>query len=134
MREAVARFLQQVDFEAVILHEQASRGATIIEKIEANSDVGFAVVLLSDDDVGGKSADELQPRARQNVVLELGYFIALLKRDRVCALKLGNVEVPSDIGGIVYVEFDKAEGWKRALTRELDAAGYEIDFRKANRA
>ncbi len=70
-RETVARFLNNIGFEPVILNEQANKGRTIIEKVEANSDVGFAVVLLTPDDVGrANSATELEPRARQNVLLE----------------------------------------------------------------
>lgn len=129
-REAVARHVERLGFEPVILHEQASQGRTIIEKIEANSDVGFAVILLTADDVGARKGDEdnLQGRARQNVVLELGYFIAKLGRSRICALKRGDIEVPSDFGGVVYVTFDDAGGWKETLGRELEAAGFQIDW------
>lgn len=85
-RETVARFLGNIGFEPIILHEQASRGRTVIEKGEAHSDVGFAVVLLTPDDMGRSVTEtDLEPRARQNVLLELGYFIAKLGRDRVCA-------------------------------------------------
>jgi predicted nucleotide-binding protein len=129
-REAVARYVERLGFEPIILHEQASQGMTIIEKIEANSDVGFAVVLLTADDVGARKGEEhrLRDRARQNVVLELGYFIAKLTRSRVCALKRGDTEVPSDFGGVVYVTFDDAGGWKEMLGRELEAAGFQIDW------
>src|SRR5207244_1787432 len=84
MKEAVARFLQTLEIEPVILHEQASRGRTVIEKIEDNSDVGFAIVLMSPDDVGAAASEStsLQPRARQNVILELGYFLGKLERNR----------------------------------------------------
>ena len=103
MREAIARFLERLDFEAIILHEQASSGDTVIEKVEHNTDVSYAVVLLSPDDVGAArdAKDELQPRARQNVVLELGYFIGKLGRSHVCPIKRGAVEIPSDLDGVV---------------------------------
>ena len=128
-RETVARFITTIGLEPVILHEQASRGRTVIEKVEANSDVGFAVVLLTPDDLGrAKGASELEPRARQNVLLELGYFIAKLGRDRVCALKRGHVEVPSDFAGVVWEEMDVNGGWKQGLGRELEAAGQSIDW------
>lgn len=127
-REAVARFLEKIGFEAIILHEQANQGRTIIEKIEAHGEVGFAVVLLTPDDVGGTKDSELHPRSRQNVILELGYFIGRLGRSRVCALKRGNVEIPSDFGGVVYETFDDTGGWKRALGQELQAAGFNIDW------
>jgi len=133
-RETVARFLGNIGFEPIILHEQASRGKTVIEKVEANSDVGFAVVLLTPDDMGRARGDaDLEPRARQNVLLELGYFIAKLGRDRVCALKRGDVVIPSDFAGVVWTEWDPAGAWKSALGKELQAAGHEVDWNKVMR-
>ena len=97
----VARFVERLGFQAIILHEQVSRNRTVIEKFEANSDVSFAIVLLTPDDEGGKKGDPAKPRARQNVVLELGYFVGRLGRDKVCALKRGEVEIPSDFNGVI---------------------------------
>lgn len=131
-REAVARYLAGLDFEPIILHEQVNQGRTIIEKFEHHADVGFAIVLLTPDDEGSaKGQAASRPRARQNVILELGYFIGRLGRERVVALKGGDLEVPSDILGVVWTEFDAAGGWKVALGKELKAAGYEIDWNKA---
>ena len=129
-RQNVARFVERIGFEAVILSEQPNQGRTIIEKIEAHSDVSFAVVLLTPDDVGGKAADSLQPRARQNVLLELGYFIARLGRDRVCTLAKGGLEIPTDFAGVVWEPLDDAGAWRTALARELKAAGYPVDWNK----
>ncbi|MCA8263601.1 TIR domain-containing protein [Burkholderia multivorans] len=134
-RESVARFLEKIEFEPIILHEQASRNRTVMEKIEDNSEVGFAVVLLTPDDLGrGVSEPDLRPRARQNVLLELGYFIGRLGRDRVCALKRGDIEIPSDYLGVVWVSIDESGGWKQALGKELQAAGHEIDWNRVMRA
>jgi predicted nucleotide-binding protein len=133
-RETVARYIGSIGFEPIILHEQANRGRTVIEKVEAHSDAGFAIVLLTPDDVGRAKADiDLEPRARQNVLLELGYFIAKLGRDRVCALKRGEVVIPSDFAGVVWTEMDATGGWKAALGRELEAAGHHIDWNKVMR-
>lgn len=129
-RQTVARFIEKIGFEAVILSEQASQGRTIIEKIEAHTDVGFAIILLTEDDVGGKTAESLCPRARQNVLLELGYFIAKLTRQRVCTLRKGDVEIPTDFAGVVWETLDDGGAWKTALARELKAASYEIDWNK----
>lgn len=129
-RQTVARFIERIGFEAIILSEQANQGRTVIEKIEANGDVGFAVVLLTPDDVGGKDVNSLRPRARQNVLLELGYFIALLSRKRVCALAKGDLEIPTDFAGVVWEPLDDGGAWKTALARELKAAGYPIDWNK----
>lgn len=128
-REATARFLARVGLEPVILHEQASRGRTIIEKVEANCDVGFAVVLLTPDDEGrALGAEALESRARQNVLLELGYFLARLGRENVCTLKRGDLEIPSDFAGVVWSTMDPNGAWKQELAKELAAAGYEIDW------
>jgi len=130
-RETVARFIEQLGLTAVILHEQANRGMTIPEKLIAHGDVGFAVVLLTPDDVGrAKGEIEDKPRARQNAVLELGYFVGRLGRDKVCALLKGDIEMPSDFVGTVYVKWDSAGAWKMTLAKEMDAAGYNIDFNK----
>jgi Predicted nucleotide-binding protein containing TIR-like domain len=130
-RESVARFLEKIGLEAIILHEQANRGRTIIEKVEANGDVGFAVVLLTPDDQGRARGGALELRARQNVLLELGYFIGRLGRERVCALKRGELVVPSDFAGVVWETMDEGGGWKMALARELQAVGYSVDLNKA---
>jgi predicted nucleotide-binding protein len=131
-REAVARFIQALRFQPIILHEKANEGRTVIEKVEAHGDVGFAVVLLTPDDEGCVKGGTPGPRARQNVILELGYFIGRLGRKRVCALKRGELEIPSDFGGVVYEPFDAAGGWKLAIARELRAAGFEIDWNKVH--
>lgn len=133
-REAVARFLERLGFRPIILHEQANRGRTVIEKVEAHSDVGFAVIILTPDDMGSLKGEEPQPRARQNVLLELGYFIGKLTRKRVCTLKAGELEIPSDWRGVVDEPYDAAGGWRQTLARELEAADYEIDWNRVMRS
>jgi len=130
-REMVVRFLEKIDFEVIILHEQANRGRTVIEKVEVHGDVSFAVVLLTPDDEGCKIGGSPQPRARQNVILELGYFIGRLGRSKVCALTKSNVEIPSDFAGVVYEPLDGQ--WRNALARELEDAGFEIDWKTVSR-
>lgn len=131
VQQSVARCIERLGFEAVILNEQANGGQTIIEKLEANANVGFAVVLLTGDDVGRAARDvELRTRARQNVVLELGYFLAKLGRSNVCALHEAGVEIPSDIMGVVYIPLDSGEGWKYRMAKELQAAGYAVDLNR----
>jgi predicted nucleotide-binding protein len=126
MESQVARFLEKLKLTPVILHEQANQGKTIIEKFERHSsDVGFAVVLLSPDDTGSAKGGTPSPRARQNVVLELGYFIGKLGRDRVCALHAGEVELPSDLHGVVWVPY--SGDWKLKLIQELKAADIAIN-------
>lgn len=128
----VAEFIQQITGERpVILNEQADSGLTVIEKFEAHaSEAGFIAVLLTADDVGGvKDSINLQPRARQNVVFEFGYFIGKLGRGRVVALYEGGVELPSDVSGMLYTSL--AGNWHTKLAKELRAAGIEVDLGKA---
>lgn len=157
--------LTAFDLHPIILHEQPSGSRTIVEKLEKYSNVNFAFVILTPDDVGGASkeySDILQEassvinkslqgkakssesaimltksikrmrylmreRARQNVVLEFGYFVGKIGRDKVCCLLKGDVERPSDMDGIVYVPFEKSVNEAReTIAQELRAAGYEI--------
>lgn len=141
LKAQVARFVGELDLEPVVLSEQASGGSqTIIEKIEEHDEVGFAVVLLTPDDVGtAKTAieeaedeeaavDALNHRARQNVVFEMGYFMARLGRERVVGLYKGDLELPSDYQGVVYIDADNEAEWQRDLALELREAGLEVDL------
>ncbi len=129
LKERVARFLERLDLEPIILHEQVNGGLTIIEKFEKNSDVNFAIVLMTPDDLGNSknNFEHLNPRARQNVILELGYFLGKLGRENVCALIKGNIERPSDYDGVVYIAVDEQDGWKLLLAKELKQANLNFD-------
>jgi len=159
--------LKRFRLNPIILHEQPSGSRTIVEKLEKHSDVGYAFVILTPDDVGcfnievskslqsivgtlqnlveaytvikhkgplkrvrdelSKVASSFKPRARQNVVLEFGYFIGFLGRDRVCCLYKGDVELPSDMHGIVYVPFKESVNEARdMIIKELRAVGYDV--------
>jgi predicted nucleotide-binding protein len=132
-RESVARFLEKIGCEAVILHELPSKGKTIFQKFTTYSSVDFAVVLLTGDDQGGRvgvSWRDQKKRARQNVILELGFFLAALGPDKVCPLYEHDVELPSDYAGVGWVPLDSSEKWKTLLARELESAGIRIDSKK----
>ena len=124
-KDMVARFLEHLGLEPVILAERPSQGRTIIEKFEQHAQVGFAIALLTPEDAGSLQGNEdnLNPRARQNVIFELGFFIGRIGRERVCALTKGGVEIPSDYSGVVYIPFDDFGGWKEKLVQELLTAG-----------
>lgn len=129
-----ARFLEKLGQKVTILREMPNGGRTIIEKFEQYSNVGFAVVLLTADDLGGPKAldsKEFQMRARQNVILELGYFLGRLGRSRVCALHVAGVEIPSDYSGVAFVRLDENGAWRFELARELKAAGIPVDMNNA---
>ena len=128
LKHSVARIVEKQGIEAVILSEQANQGRTIFEKFEANSDVGGAICLFTADDVGkAKDAASESSRARQNVVLETGYFMGKLGRDHVVILADSGIEIPSDLSGVVYTN---TSNWEIGLLKELKAMGYEVDFSK----
>jgi predicted nucleotide-binding protein len=143
--------LTEFGLNPVVLHEQPSGSRTIVEKLEKYSDVGYAFVILTPDDRGCEAksgsipwpmsissqitSKQLillylqthKPRARQNVVLEFGFFMGLLGRDRVCCLHKGNVELPSDMHGIVYIPFQESiTECREKIIKELKAIGYGI--------
>jgi len=143
LKTRVARVLEKTgEHPITILHEQANEGSrTIIEKFEHHAaQVDYAVVLLTADDVGGMAGQagiapdgpdgQLRPRARQNVVLELGYFAGSLGRGRVSVLYEEDVEMPSDYTGVAYTPLDPGGRWEASLLRELRAAGLSFDLNK----
>ena len=128
LKEAVARIIEKQGIDAVILFEQANQGKTIIEKFEDYSYVGGAVCLFTADDLGkSKDADDDCFRARQNVVFETGYFIGKLGRDHIVILADEDIEMPSDLSGVVRTNTDN---WKFELLKELKTMGYEIDLNR----
>lgn len=127
----VDAFLLRVGLYPIILRSMPSSGKTIIEKIESYSNVQFAVCLLTPDDEGcsRRSNAASRPRARQNVVLELGYFIGRLGRERVHVLHRGDIELPSDYHGVVYTATDVPNiDWRVALCKEMRASGLPVDI------
>jgi predicted nucleotide-binding protein len=131
------RFLRELGLIPVVLHREVDQGKTIIEKFEQHSDVGYAFILLTPNEISFPSTEnDLEDsrrtkkyRTRPNVIFEFGYFIARLGRDRVCCLHKGNVEVPSDIDGLVYKKVDESiDSQGLAIIRELKAAGYQINM------
>jgi predicted nucleotide-binding protein len=135
MKQNVARTLSKLGLDPIILHEKPNQGRTIIEKFTEYSNVSFAVVLLSPDDVGGSRSTapaDLKPRARQNVILELGYFLGRLGRARVVALyrQSEGFEMPSDYSGVLFVPYDDAGRWQFDLLKELKTSGYAVDANK----
>lgn len=131
-KQEVSRFIESLGLDAIILHEQASSGMTIIEKIEHYSNnADFAVVLYTACDKGRGAFETnvaARDRARQNVVFEHGYLMAKLGRKNVCSLVKGKIETPNDIDGVVYVPLDDPGAWKSKLINELKACGYLLGY------
>ncbi len=128
LKESIARVIEAQGIKPIILSEQVNKGKTIIEKIEDNTDVNAAIILLTDDDVGRDSNDEdCKPRPRQNVVFEAGYFMATLGRKNIIIVADDNIEIPSDLQGIVYTS---KSDWKIEVCKELKEIGFKIDFNK----
>ncbi len=131
-KQEVARFIEKIGLESIILHEQASMNKTIIEKIEHyTKEADFAIILYTPCDKGRGALEtkvEARDRARQNVVFEHGYLMARIGRKNVCALVKGKIETPSDIDGIIYTQLDEFGGWKSKLIMELKACGYKVEL------
>jgi predicted nucleotide-binding protein len=129
-----ARWLERFGLDVVILREQPNAGRTIIEKFVEFSNVAFAIILLTGDDRGGPidlPCENQKLRARQNVILELGFFLGKLGRKRVCVLYQEGVEIPSDYAGVLFVPIDNTGAWRLTLARELKAAELSIDLNLA---
>ncbi|WP_044470173.1 TIR domain-containing protein [Mannheimia massilioguelmaensis] len=131
----VERFVHEIGLIPIVLHRQTNEGQTIIEKFEKNSDVGFAFILLTPDEISytvdqkdkSDSERKVEFRARPNVIFEFGYFVGKLGRGRVCCLLKGNIEVPSDVSGVVYHKIDNnLEEKAFSIIKELKAVGYQI--------
>lgn len=127
LKNEVARFITDMGYTPIILHEQPNAGKTIIEKIEDFS-ICYAIILYTPCDKGAsKDVEDLSPRARQNVVFEHGYLIGKLGRERVCALVKEDVERPGYVDGIVYVEYDDRGAWKNAIAKEFEELGMHFN-------
>lgn len=128
LRGEVENFLEDLELAPIILSKQVNLGNTLIEKLEQNSDVHYAIILYTPCDEGRQiGEDNFNHRARQNVVFEHGYMIGKLGRRKVCMLYKNGVELPGDIKGIVWADDNS---WKLELARELKAQGFEIDLNK----
>lgn len=135
LKEATARLVSKLDLEPVILHEQSRKGRTIIENFSVHAnEAGFAIVLLTADDVGSEgnlaTHSPLQLRARQNVVFEMGFFFGSMGRGKVCAIHDPDVEIPSDLAGILYVPYDQPGKWRFDVAKEIREAGYDVDLNR----
>ena len=122
----VINFITELSLEPIVLQEFIAGGKTLIDEILTRSEVKFAIVLLTPDNVGGIQPDKLYFRADQNVILELGIFVGLLGRENVCGLCAGNLQLPADYHGLEYIQMDKSEKWKEQVIKELVKAGFDI--------
>ncbi|MFH2049156.1 MAG: nucleotide-binding protein [bacterium] len=132
MKNNVSSVIRKIGLNPIILNEQANKGQTIIEKFEKHSNTSFAVILLSPDDKiypPKNSTENIKVRARQNVILEVGFFLGKLGRENVLLLlnKCDNFEVPSDCDGVIYTPYNNTGQWKWDMVKELQACGYFVD-------
>lgn len=130
-RDQLAALLRKLDFEPVILQEEANKGLTVIEKLERDTErVGFSFVLYTPDDLGKQRGGVEQERARQNVIFEHGLLIGLLGRDRTCAIIKGDLEIPSDIRGMLYEQIGDLRAEAIKIAKVLKDGGYKLDASK----
>lgn len=127
MKKSVQVFLSRCELKDVVLHEQPDKSRTIIEKlIEEGATANYVIAVLSPDDL--QSDGTL--RARQNVILEIGYFIGKLGRDKVRLLIKESTSIPSDLQGILYDNYDSEGAWRINLAKEIMAVGIPINIDK----
>ena len=127
VKNDVAGFVKEMGLHPIILNEQPNAGSTIIEKIDKYSNVGFALVLYTECDIGFKKGHlNGKYRSRQNVIFEHGYFTAKLGRNKVAVIVKGDIERPNDISGLVYIEMNNDNNWQNSIKQELKHAGYAV--------
>ncbi|MBC8416126.1 MAG: nucleotide-binding protein [Candidatus Cloacimonetes bacterium] len=126
----VLAFLKDIGLEPIILKDLAGAGKTLIDEVQNQSDVKYAIALLTPDNVGGVYSEELQFRATQNVILEVGFFVGKYGRKNVSTLHHEDIELPADYHGYEYIKIDETDDWKSTLTKELKNAGFNIDLNK----
>jgi len=125
-RETVTRFIEEIDLQAVPVCEQAG-GRSVMEQIESHGEGGFAILLLSPEDLGLTSGSAPELRPTMNVLMELGYFIGRFGRSKICAFAVSRaLGLPVDVAGVRLESFDESGSWRSALIRELKAAGYRL--------
>jgi predicted nucleotide-binding protein len=131
--EQLELILRRLNLDPYILQNNDGQTKTIIEALEQQiyQEAAFGIVLMTPDDFGFakvKGEEEKQPRARQNVILEMGMVLASLGRERMALLKKGALETPSDVDGILRLEFnDHVKEIAVKLARRMKGAGIEID-------
>ena len=134
----VQNFLYSLSLKGIVLNQELNYGRTIIQKLldlALDPEVGFAIVLYTPDDLGQISQElektsEMTARARQNVIFEHGLLVGKLGMDRVIALKKSNqsLEMPNDLSGVIYEQYDSLGKWKYNIANEMKAQGYNIDL------
>ena len=137
-RDQLELALRRLGLEPYILMNTSGGGKTIIEALEGkigkdfSSD--FGIVLITPDDMGysikeGKEKEE--PRARQNVILETGMLLSSLTRERIAFVVKGNIEMPSDLQGIIHYGYNKhVDEIMPKLCKRFQEAGFRLDPEK----
>lgn len=137
LKKEVEILVNELGLNPIVLHRKADKGQTVIEKFENNSNVGYAFVLLTPDDIAFLKSEKELPdekrkynyRARQNVIFEFGYFVGKLGRNRVCCLYKDGTEIPNDISGLLYKKVvNEVEEVAFSIIKDLKAVGYELNI------
>ncbi len=130
-KDSLVTLLNKLEFYPIVLQDEPNKSLTILEKLERDTDkVGFSFVLYTPDDIGSLQGERERNRARQNVVFEHGLLIGLLGRERTCAIVKGDIEIPSDINGMLYERIKDIKQESLTIAKVLKAAGYRVDASK----
>jgi predicted nucleotide-binding protein len=137
LKNDVEIFLSSINLTPVVLHRELDEGLTVIEKFEKHSNVNYAIILLTPDDIGfiakemekSEKDRNFELRARQNVIFEFGYFVGKLSRKNVCCIYKEGVVLPSDLNGLIYKKVAKSvEEVGMFLMKELKNSGLDVKF------
>jgi len=121
----VQLLLTRAGVSNLVLHERPDLVRTIIDKLtQEGKNANYAIALFSPDDPGPNG----NMRARQNVILEVGYFMGLIGKERIRILVKEDIEIPSDLSGILYEKYEKTGNWKLKILKELQAVGIFVDL------
>jgi predicted nucleotide-binding protein len=133
MKDMVAHAIEKLGLIPLILHDKVDRIKSIWD-LSNLSEGSYAIILLTPDEVNYPifREDEKVLRARQNVILEMGYFLGKLGRDRVAVIykSVESFELPSDLMGVAYTKFDDEGKWWFNIAKALQASGYPIALDK----
>ena len=117
----VKLLVTQLGLKPILISNEPDKGRSIFGKIKDSvNKCCYSIVLWTPDDVGSLATEteKIQFRARENVLIELGYVVAKLGEENVTIIKKGNPNIPTDIQGLALILREESE-WKNHLYKNL---------------
>lgn len=99
---------ENIQFKHIKTMDQENNGTSILEAVLRDMKKSdFAFAILSNDDVFILDNQLQFKRARQNVFIEIGMWIGLKGSNSLYMLRQKETEIPSDLNGYLYKEFNE---------------------------